>query len=176
MKNNLDITFISPAKSNKQFVTKPPPHSFGHKTSIAAIQHSEKESFSFPMLRDEWLFYLLSWKGYTGLYSGRKTQMRNVCLSWKRMQTCMKWKPSVCSLLTDQFERSTQNWTVRKNKNKKTPKQTKKQPNTHSTIPFLPSSPSTYSHMHIYTQASSLHVIKIYPKLKCTFFFKSITQ
>lgn len=130
MKPNPYITLMSPAKSNKCFVIKPSPHSFGHTTSIAAIQHSEKEQFSFPMSTDEWRLYLLSWKGYTGLYSGRKTQMRNACLSWKRMQACMKGKPWVCIglLLTDQSERSIQNWTIRKNTHQKNQTPTPKYP------------------------------------------------
>lgn len=51
-KMNPHITFKSPAKSNKLFVTKPSPRSFGHKNSITAIQHSEKEWFSSPTFMD----------------------------------------------------------------------------------------------------------------------------
>jgi len=31
--------------------------------------------------------YLLSWKGYAGLYSSRKTQLRKAYLRWKKEET-----------------------------------------------------------------------------------------
>lgn len=145
-------------------------HSFGHKPVLLQPSILRRSDFHF----------LRSWmNNYFICFLGRDVQavaqVRNAGLRWKRMQTCTKWKPWVCVglILSEQSKRSIQNWAVRKNENQTPPKIQHQNP--HNPI-SLPSTPSTYSWLHIYTQTSSFHVLQVYYRLKSLFLLKSIIQ